>query len=67
MLLAKTKLHTFEILISITLINSYSNHDELISVNNVLRIYKEMKEDIKNPEDTVKMYYITTMKMYCVN
>ena len=67
MLLAKTKLNTFEILISITLINSHSNHDELISVNNVLRIYKEMKEEIKNPEDAVKMYYITTMKMFCVN
>ena len=52
MLLAKTKLNTFEILISMTLISSYSNHDELISVK-VLRIYKEIKEEIKNPEDTV--------------
>ena len=36
MLLAKTKLNTFKVLISKALIPSYINHDELVSVNNVL-------------------------------
>ena len=34
--------------------NSYSNHDKFISVNNVLKEYNEMKEEIKNPENDVK-------------
>ena len=28
----------------------YISHDEFFSVNNVLREYNEMKEEIKNPE-----------------
>ena len=50
MLLSKTKLDTIEDLISKALINSYISHDEFVSVNNVLREYYEMKEEIKNPE-----------------
>ena len=30
------------------------SHDKLISVNNVLREYNEMKEEIKNPETFVQ-------------
>ena len=36
-ILAKTKLNTFEVLISKVLIGSFTNHDNFFSVNNVLR------------------------------
>ena len=45
--LGKTKLNTIEVLISKALIDSYISHDKFISVNNVLREYNEMKEEIK--------------------
>ena len=50
MLLGKDKLVTIEVLISKAFTDSYISHDELVSVNNVLREYYEMKEEIKNPE-----------------
>ena len=49
MLLAKTKFTTIE-----ALIVSYINHDEFVSVNNVLREYNEMKEEIKNSKNAVE-------------
>ena len=49
-LLGKVKLDTIEVLISKALIDSYISHDEFVSVNNMLREYNEMKEEIKNPE-----------------
>ena len=54
MLLGKTKLDTTEVLTSMSLINSYISHNELVSVNNVLREYNEMKEKTKNPEISVE-------------
>ena len=54
MLLGKTKLYTIEVLISKALIDSYSCHEKFVSVNNVLREYNEMKEEIKNPETSVE-------------
>ena len=42
-LLARTKLDTIQVLICKALIDLYINHDEFISVNNVLREYNEMK------------------------
>ena len=54
MLLAKTSLNTIEVLISEALIDAYINHDELVSVNNVLREYNEMKEEIKNPKNAAE-------------
>ena len=54
MLLWKYKLHTIEILVSKGLIDSYISHDEFVSVNNVLRKYYEMKEEIKNPDTSVE-------------
>ena len=36
-LLGKDKLNTIEVLISKALVDSYINHDEFVSVNNVLR------------------------------
>ena len=53
-LLEKSKLNTTEILISKALIDSYSNNDKFVSVNNVFKEYNEMKEEIKNPETSVK-------------
>ena len=53
MLLAKNKLNTFKVLISKDLIDSYINH-KLVSVNNVLREYNEMKNEIKIPETFVE-------------
>ena len=44
-LLGKIKLNT---------INSYISHDELVSVNNVLREYNDMKEKIINPGTRVE-------------
>ena len=44
MLLAKTRLDTIEVLVPKALVDSYTNHDELVSVNNVSREYNEMKE-----------------------
>ena len=50
MLLEKAMLNTLEVLIVKALIDSYISHDEFFSVNNVLREYNEIKEEIKNPE-----------------
>ena len=54
MFLGKDKLNIIEALISKALIDSYISHDEIASVNNVLREYNEMKEEIKNPETSVE-------------
>ena len=53
-LLGKDKLNTKEVLISKALIDSYINHGEFVSVNNVWRKYYEMEEGIKNPETSVE-------------
>ena len=47
-LIGKTNLHTIEVLISKDLINSYTSHDKFASVNNVLREYNELEEEIKH-------------------
>ena len=56
MLLAKTKLITIKILVSKALMNSYINHDEYVSVNNVLREYDEMTEGIKILENYLFLF-----------
>ena len=66
-LLIKTKLNTFKVSISKALINSYITHDKFVSVNNVLREYNEMKEEIKNTKNAVKYTIKKTMKTYCVS
>ena len=53
-MLGKDKLNTKEVLISKALIDSYINHGEFVSVNNVWRKYYEMEEGIKNPETSVE-------------
>ena len=47
-LLAKSKLNSIEVLISKALIYSLISHDEFILINNLLKEYNEMKEEIKN-------------------
>ena len=42
------KSNTMEVLISKIVTDSYISHDEFISVNNALREYDDMKEEIKN-------------------
>ena len=49
-LLGDAKLDTIKVLISKALIDAQFSHDEFFSVNNVLREYDEMKEEIKNPK-----------------
>ena len=63
-MLGKDKLNAIEVIISKSLIDSYISHDEFVSVNNVLREYNEVKEEIKNLETSV-IYYIKTMENYC--
>ena len=46
---AKAKPNTIKVLIFKTLIDSCINHDEFVSIDNVLREYDEIKEEIKNP------------------
>ena len=53
-LLRKDKLNTIEVLISKALIVSYIINEEFVSVNNLLREYNEMNEEIKNCETSVK-------------
>ena len=47
-MLASTKLNNIEVLISKALFNSYISLDESVLVNNVLKEYDDMKEEIKN-------------------
>ena len=44
----KEKLNSIEVLISKALTDSYISHDEFVSVNDALREYDDMKEEIKN-------------------
>ena len=47
-------LNNFEGLISKGKIDSHIIHDKFVSVNNMLRKYNEMNEEIKNPENVVE-------------
>ena len=50
-LLAKSKLNSIEVLISKALIDSNISHDEFVLINNVLKGFYDMKEEIKNYND----------------
>ena len=54
MLLGKDQLNTIQVLIFKALIDSCISHDKFVSINNVLREYYEMEEEIKNPETSVE-------------
>ena len=47
-MLAKSELNSMEVLISKALIDSVINHGEFVLINNMLKEYNEMKEEIKN-------------------
>ena len=47
-LLAKPKLNNIEVLISKPLVDSVIIHDKFVLINNVLKEYNEIKEEIKN-------------------
>ena len=47
-MLVKYKLNSIEFLLSKALIDSVISHDKFILINNVLKEYDEMKEEIKN-------------------
>ena len=47
-LLAKSKLNNIKALIFKALIGSSISHDEFVLINNVLKNYDDMKEEIKN-------------------
>ena len=47
LLLSKSKLSSMEALISMTLIDSVISHDEFVLINNVLKEYDKIKEEIK--------------------
>ena len=47
-LLAKSKLNSIEVLISKAIIDSNISHDEFVLINNVLKEFLDMKEEIKN-------------------
>ena len=44
----QSKLNSTEVLISKALIDSYISHDEFLLINNMLKEYEKIKEDIKN-------------------
>ena len=47
-MLAKSKLNSIDVLISKALIDSEITHDEFVLINNALKEYEDMKEEIKN-------------------
>ena len=47
------------------LINSYISHKEFVLVNNVLREYNEIKEEIKNPETSMEYIIQKQWKRVC--
>ena len=54
-MLAKSKLNRIEVLISKSLIDSVISHDEFVLIDNVLKGYNEMKEEIKNVKPLVDL------------
>ena len=47
-LLARCKLNSIEVLISQDLIDLNISHDKLVLINNVVKEYDEMREELKN-------------------
>ena len=67
-LLAKSKLSRIEVIVSKALINSVISHDELVSINNLLKQYDEMKEKIKNLKTQIvpQIFYLFIKQCYCI-
>ena len=47
-LLTKSRLNSIEVLISKALIDSNISHDDFLLINSVLKVYDNLKEEIKN-------------------
>ena len=63
-LLAKSKLNSIEVLISKALIDSVISHDEFVLINNVLKEYNEMKDEIKSLKRFNRTSYLATHQVY---
>ena len=50
-MLAKSQLNRIEVWISKALIDSNVSHDEFFLINNLLKEFYDMKEEIKNSND----------------
>ena len=50
-MLAKSKLNSIEVLISKALIDSNISHDEFVLINNVLKEFYDIKEEITSFND----------------
>ena len=57
-MLAKSQLNRIEVLISKALIDSNISHDEFVLINNVLKEFYDMKEEIKSYNDTKQVCLI---------
>ena len=55
-LLAKSKLNKIEVSFSKALIGSNISHDQFILINNVLKEYSKMKEEINNLKTLSKFF-----------
>ena len=62
MLLAKAKLNSIKVLICKALIDSYMNHGEFLSVNNVLQEYNEVES-----WKYCGIYCVKIIETYCVS
>ena len=49
--LAKSQLNRIKVLISKALTDSVISHDEFVLINNVLKTFYDLKEEIKNPSN----------------
>ena len=47
-LLAKSQLNSIEVLVSKALIDSSISHAQFILINNIIKEYDDMKEEVKN-------------------
>ena len=56
-MIAKAKLNTIEVLISKALIDWNTCHDEVVSIDNVLKEYNKMKQEIQN-SNNIKWIFI---------
>ena len=56
-MLAKSKLNSVEVLIK-GLFDSIFSHDKLVLINNVLKKFDDIKEEIKNSNDKKKFKLI---------
>ena len=67
-LLAKSKLNVIKVLISKTLADSVISYDEFVLINNILKEYNKIKEEMKKKKRCNQVYSIyKTMLLYCLN